>query len=149
MRIAGGILIIIAAVLDLLGGITYCFGGAFVGAFGAATQQVAKASGEPNSQQVEKDAHKVEVAGGMLALFGVFLLVLSGLGIACAVVLFLRRGAVFALLVGLLQISAEVISYVLWSSVGWTNGVAILAAVFVIVGALSYLGKPAAPVPAQ
>jgi hypothetical protein len=148
MRIAGGVLIIIVAVMDLLAGVGYAGFGAVVGVGATAAAKAAKEHGDADAQKsIEKGEKAGQIAGGMLAAFGFYLLALCGLGIACAVVLFMKKAATFALIVAILQLIAEGIGCFIFSSIGITNIFSIIAAIFVIIGALSYLGK-SSPTPA-
>lgn len=154
MRIAAGVLIIIAAVIDLIAGIGYAFvGGVAAGGSNILQQAAQKAQqkDDPNAKKIQEAASKVgdigtAVGGGLMA-HGFFLLAMCGLGIAAAVVLFREKAATFALSVGVLQLVAEAIGLVLTSfaSIIFTIP-GILAGIFVIIAALGYRGKPATPV---
>jgi len=151
MRIAAGVLLIIAAVFNLIAGIGYAFVGG-VAAGGStvleqAAQQAAKQGTDPKAvQDVQKAAKQIgqigTTVGGALMGFGFFLLVMCGLAIAGAVVLFREKAATFALVVGALQLVAEVVGLILTSfaSVIFTIP-GILAGIFAIIAALGYRGK--------
>ena len=151
MRIAAGVLIIIAAVLDLIAGFGYAFvGGATAGGSNIlqqAAQQAAKQSkDEKAAKEVQAAADKFgqigTAAGGGLMAFGFYLLVLSGLGIAAAVVLFREKAATFALVVGVLQLVAEIIGLVIFMGANIILAIpGIVAGIFVIIAALGYRGK--------
>jgi len=81
--------------------------------------------------------------------FGFFLLVMCGLGIAGGVVLFMQKAPKFALVVGILQLIAEVIGLVILLGANIITALpGLLAGVFVIIAAIGYLNKPAATAPA-
>jgi hypothetical protein len=93
MRIAAGVLIIIAAVLDLFGGATLTiFGGAVAGGSTLVKDAIQKAAQETKDPEAIRKAQTITtggqaIGGGMMA-YGLFLLVMGGLCIAAAVVLF-------------------------------------------------------------
>ncbi len=154
MRIAAGVLIIIASIFDLVAGIGYGLLGGFATGGTAlmdqAAQQMAKQGGDPNAvkafQKASGDVKNIGTAvGGALMAFGFFLLAMFGLAIAAGIVLFREKAATFALIVGVLQIGAEVVGLILtgFASVIFTIP-GLLAGVFVIIAALGYRGKAAA-----
>ncbi len=146
MRIAAGVLIIIVSIIDLISGFAYGISGAGVATLGTAAQKIAET--DPATKGAQAAATTAHVAGGTLAMFGFFLLAMSGLTIACGVVLFMRKAATFALVIGILQILAEIVGIVIFMglTIIW-NVPGLVAGVFVIIAALSYRGKPAATAP--
>jgi len=157
MRIAGGVLIIIVSILNLFAGATYAIFGGAASVVGDITQQAAQqAAKQTNDPKAAKDLQTAAkqaqelgaVLGGGAVVFGFFLLAMCGLCIAAAVVLFREKAATFALVVGILQLVAEGLGFVIIPGIT-TVGIVIkafvvLSAVLVIVGALSYRGKSTA-----
>ena len=151
MRIAAGVLIIIASIFNLVAGIGYGLGGLFVTGgsklVDKIAQDAAKQGGDPNAiKQLQTAGQKADqvgtAVGGALMAFGFFLLVMFGLAIAAGVVLFREKAATFALIVGVLQLIAEVVGLILTSfaSVLFTIP-GIVAGIFVIIAAVGYRGK--------
>jgi hypothetical protein len=153
MRIAAGVLIIIAALFDLLAGFTYGIGGGLLAGGSTVVQDAfTKAAKETKDAAAQKAAQTLatggQAIGGGLMVFGFFLLAMAGLGIAAAVVLFREKAPTFALVVGVLELIACAIGLVLWMGANiLTTLPGIVAGVFVIIAALGYRGKPAASVP--
>jgi hypothetical protein len=154
MRIAAGVLIIIASIFDLIAGIGYAFvgGAASVGSdiVQQAATQAAQKSNDPAAQQAAaKVGQTVSAVGGGIMIFGLFLLVMFALNIAGAVVLFQGKAAMFALIVGILEVVACIIGLILWSGLNIVTTIpGLVAGVFVIIAAIGYLGKPAPTAPA-
>jgi hypothetical protein len=112
MRVAGGVILIIAAVINLFAALGYFF----IGGAGKMTSYVAEQSEkqgrELTDQQKAQFAQMKEIAGekgGALMSLGVFLLVTTGTSVAGAVCLFRRKAATFVLVSGALAIAAEVL----------------------------------------
>jgi hypothetical protein len=147
MRIAAGVLLIIASVFELLAGITWTFFGG-VTATGSniveqAIQKAAETSKDPKAQEAAAKLGQVGTAlGGGIMIYGLFLLVVFGLDIAGAVMLFREKGANFALVVGILQLLACVASLVIFTGAFILVCIpGILAGIFTIIAALGYRGK--------
>lgn len=152
MRIAAGVLIIIASIFDLFSGIGYGLLGGAGAVISAAGQEMAEKTKDLKAREAAAKVGEVGAALGTAGmLFGFFLLAMCGLCIAAGVVLFREKAATFALVVGVLQIAAEGIGFLLILDITIVGILLklfmIVAAVLVIVAALSYRGKPAAPVP--
>jgi hypothetical protein len=161
MRIAAGIVLIVAALFNGCAGSGYVLGGALVtgaGKVGGALQAEANkqaASGQMNAKDkadfdkamgdLKGASGKAEAAGGAFMVFGLFLWVLLGLQIAGAIVLFMGKAKNFAMVVGALTGLAEIIGIVLigfhlWAILG------LAAAALTILAARSYAqSAPAAP----
>lgn len=161
MRIAAGVLLILAGVFNGCAGTGYAFGGAA----GAAVVEGADALGKAALEEAAKsgDAEAVKAAeamaelnantgdakaaaGGMM-LFGFFLLVMLGLQIAGGVVLFMSKAAKFVLVVGGLGILAELGGMAFGVPFGLTNILGIVGSVLAILAAKAYAdgGGGAAP----
>ena len=158
MRIAAGVLIIIVSIFDLFGGFGYAIlgglaaGGSELGAqFAKEAAKQAKDAKTAKEVQAEMDkiTQKGTAYGGAAVGFGFFLLVMCGLCIAAAVVLFREKAATFALVVGVLQLVAEGLGFVLIPGITALGIVfklfIIVSAILVIVAALGYRGKTPAP----
>ncbi len=139
MRIAGGVLLIIAAVINLIAGFGYMAAGAVAGGagkIGEMAQEEAAKQGSTMTPETKKALEEMKSAkgkGGGLAGFGVFLLVTVGTSIAGAIMLFMRKNAMFVLIAGGLAILAEIggvvlISFGIMNVIGLAGGIlAILA----------------------
>lgn len=157
MRIAAGVLLIIASVLNLIAGLGYATVGGAGSAVGdvamqAAASQAASqaAAGSMDAatlaeqKKATEDAAKAlgeatKGAGGLL-FFGIFLVVLFGLQIAGGVVLFREKAAGFALIVGVLSIAGEGIGAYL-TAFGVMNILGIVAGLLAIVASRGYANK--------
>jgi hypothetical protein len=163
MRIAGGVLLIIVAVINLGAGITYLTGGAIAGGagkLGASMTQLAeenarktgkemtaeeKAQIEQSRAAMDQFSAQAGPKAGMLLGLGAFLLITVGTSIAGAVQLFRRKGAMFIMVAAALVIVAEIIGAVA-VRFGVMNVPGIVAAVLAFLGARS-IGKPVAAAP--
>ena len=161
MRIAAGIVLIVAALFNGCAGSGYVLGGAVVGGAGklgsalqaeankqATTGQMSakdKAEFDKAMGDLKGASGKAEAAGGAFMIFGLFLWVLLGLQIAGAVVLFMGKAKNFAMVVGALTGLAEIVGMVLigfhlWAILG------LAAAALTILAARSYAqSAPVAP----
>ena len=136
MRIAGGVLIIVVAVMNLIGGCAYIAGGALVGAAGEVGQAVGEAGGdEAGADKVRKEGEKVADKGGKAVMFGYFKLALAGLEIAAGVVLFMGTAAMLAKVTASLEIVNVAIGGTLFFGFGIFSVVGIVAAILAFVGA--------------
>jgi hypothetical protein len=160
MRIAGGVFLILVAVLNLGAGITYLTGGALAGGAGklaslsqAAAEENARKAGremtaEEKAQVAQSKAPMEQISAeaapkaGMFLGLGAFLLITVGTSIAGAVQLFRRKGAMFVMVAAVLVLVAEILGAVV-SRFGVLNVFGIVAAVLAFLGARS-IGKPAA-----
>jgi len=115
MRIAGGVLIIIAAVMNLMAGCGYVAGGAVAGALTEGTD----AAG----------------AGGNAVMFGYFKMALGALEIAAGVVLFVGTAAMLAKLTAVLEIVNVGLGAAVFVGVSIFSAFGILAAVLAFLGA--------------
>lgn len=150
MRVAAGVLLIIMAVANLFGGFAYSVGGGAMGFGGQyieqASQQTAEDSQDEATRQSAEQARDAGSAakamGGMLMFFGIFLLVLGGIEIAAAVLLFMAKNAMFVNVTAVLQIVASAISMGTMS-IGIFNSLGIIVAILAFLGARS-IGQAAA-----
>jgi hypothetical protein len=163
MRIAAGIVLIVAALFNGCAGSGYVLGGAVVGGagkLGSALQEAAdkqQTSGQMSAKdkadfdkamgQLKGASTTAQAAGGLYMVFGLFLWVLLGLQIGAAVVLFMGKAKNFALTVGVLTGVAEIVGIVLigfhlWAILGFA------AAALAIVAAQGYAKAQASAPPA-
>lgn len=124
MRVAAGVLLIIAAVFNLFAGLAYLGGGGLAAGVGSMDEFGGEATG-------------LVAGGAMLMAVGVFLLVSVGILIAGAVFLFQQKKPGFALAAGVMAIAAEVFG-ILLSSFGIMNILGLVAGVLAIIAAKSY-----------
>ena len=153
MRVAAGVILIIAALINLFAAFGYLAGGALVGGAGKLTDMVAEESKKQGKElteeqkqqfaQINEASGKMGGSAGALMGFGVFLLVTVGTSIAGAVCLFRRKAATFIMIAAAMAIGAEVLSALI---VGLVVGVPIgfgkilFSALPVVGGILAILG---------
>ena len=142
MRIAAGVLLIIAAVINLFASLGYLGGGAITTGFSNVSETVIESSmTESDSGFTAAEATEIaggmQAAGGMLMAMGVFLLVSVGVLIAGAVFLFQSKQAKFAMAAGLMAIAAELLGIGL-TSFGIMNLIGLVAGVLTIFAVRSY-----------
>ncbi|HOP21643.1 MAG TPA: hypothetical protein PK055_00125 [Gammaproteobacteria bacterium] len=155
MRTAAGVILIIAAVFNLVAGLTWLGGGALTQGVSTGMSQVAtqmeKESGSQmtaeQKAQMEKFQDEVGGSGIGFMAFGVFLLVSVGILIAGAVFLFQNKKAQFIMIAGGIAVLAEVLGS-LMSSFGVTNIIGLVGGVMAILAAKS-MGTGPAPEPAE
>jgi CHASE2 domain-containing sensor protein len=154
MRIAAGVLLIIAAIMNVMAGAGY----AFVGAAGDAIMDVADkavdAAAKTDGVKVNESAKadmakaKADVKGmtGGLKYFGFFLLLVFVLQIVGAIFCFIRKSPMFIMIVAILTIAAEVGGAVM-SSFGLANIIGLVAGVLAFLAAMGLKkgDAPAAP----
>src|SRR5437867_12051680 len=109
MRIAAGIVLIVAALINGCAGVGYAGVGAGASMLGkagtslsaemekAAAQQGGQGMSAKDKADLEKATSKLQAAGGGLMVFGIFLFVMLGLQIGAAVVLFMQKAKGFVL----------------------------------------------------
>lgn len=122
MRVAAGVILIIAALINLFAAFGYLAGGALVGGAGKFTNMVEEESKKQGKElteeqkqsfaQINEASGKMGGSAGALMGFGLFLLVTVGTSIAGAVCLFRRKAAKFIIIAAALAIGAEVLSAV-------------------------------------
>jgi hypothetical protein len=123
MRVAAGVILIIAAVINLFAALGYFASGALVGGAGKFTDMVAEESKRQGKElseeqkqqfaQINEASGKMGGSAGALMGFGIFLLVTVGTSIAGAVCLFRRKAATFIIIAAAMAIGAEVLSAVI------------------------------------
>lgn len=153
MRTAAGVILIIAAVLNLMASLGYLAGGAATTAIGTGMTEVAviaqQESGNQMTAEQQADLDKIqdEMGGtgiGFMA-FGVFLLVSVGILIAGAVFLFKNTKPQFIMIAGGMAILAEVIGSLI-SSFGVMNILGLVGGILAILAAKG-MGAGSAPEP--
>ncbi len=153
MRTAAGVILIIAAVLNLLVSFGYLAGGGAASALGSEgmteMMNVAQQSGSQMTAEQKEAIEKAqdEVAGSGIGLmaFGVFLLVSVGILIAGAVFLFKNTKPQFIMIAGAMAIAAEVIGS-LMTTFGVMNILGLVGGIMAIIAAKG-MGGGSAPEP--
>ena len=153
MRIAAGVLLIIASIFNMIGGFTYGVTGAAKGAVAEGADQIKVTSDTMTDEEKKKMEEQMKAAAkdagegaGSTFILGIFLFVVFGLQIGGAVTLFMSKAAGFVLVVGLLGIVAEVAGPVMYPSVvsfGFMNIIGLVASVLAILASRGYAGKAA------
>ena len=136
MRVAAGVLLIIAAVFNLFGSLFYFGGGVLVGSMdklAAMAEEQQKKQGkemtEEQKQQFEQyhearakmtpaDQAKIDTAARVAKAYGLLLLVMCGISIAGAVCLFRRRSVKFIVGASIASLVVEVGSCVALAVLG-------------------------------
>jgi len=152
MRIAAGVLLIIAAVINLFASLGYLGGGAATTGLSSVSETVIESSmmDSDGGLTAEDAAAASEAVGGMrgaggvLMAMGVFLLVSVGVLIAGAVFLFQSKQAKFALAAGVMAIVAEFLGIAL-TSFGIMNLIGLVAGVLAVIAARSYMSEAPEP----
>ena len=157
MRIAAGIILIIAAVINIVAALGYLGGGALSSAGGASALSKAlqeESAKSANTADTNAALAKLQQAtdnapsGKALMGFGAFLLVTVVTSIAGAVCLFRGKAAKFIIAAALLAAGAEVGGIVLLRF-GAANIAGLLGAVLALVSARSIMAKAAEASPAR
>jgi hypothetical protein len=127
MRVASGVILIIAGVMNLFAALGYLAGGALVGGADKMTKMAEEQSRKQGRELTEEQkasfaqlndaSSKMKNVAGPLMGFGAFLFVTAGTSIAGAVCLFRRKAAKFIMVAGGLAIGAEVLSMVIVGAV--------------------------------
>jgi hypothetical protein len=154
MRVAAGVILIIAAIFNLIASLGYLAGGAATsGMSSMADSAYVQNSGMSDSEkaQLKEDLDKVKSEVGSAGIgflaFGVFLLVSVGILIAGAVFLFQDKKPQFIMIAGGVAILAEVIG-ILITNFGIMNILGLVGGALAIIAAKS-MGSAAAPVEAE
>ena len=148
MNIAAGVLVIIAAILNIMGGCTYAVGGALAGGVGEMGSEIASgledgagagagAEAGEEAAKVTEGSEDLKTAGAGLTLWGYALFAIAGIMIAGAVFLFQKSKAVFVIVTGVLAIGAEV-GGILITQFGVMNVCGLVAGVLAILAARSF-----------
>lgn len=153
MRTAAGVILIIAAVLNLMASLGYLAGGGAASALGSGMSDVAVIAQQESGaqmtaeQKAEMEKFQDEVGGSGIGLmaFGVFLLVSVGILITGAVFLFKNTNPQFIMIAGVMAIAAEVIGSLI-SSFGVMNILGLVGGVLAILAAKG-MGAGSAPEP--
>ncbi len=148
MRVAAGVILIIAAIFNLLASLGYLAGGAATsGVASMADSAYVQSQDLTDEQKEEIERVKDEIGGSGIGLmaFGVFLLVSVGILIAGAVFLFQDKKPQFIMVAGGMAILAEVIG-ILITTFGVTNILGLVGGVLAIIAAKSMSGGVVPPV---
>ncbi len=147
MRVAAGVILIIAAIFNLLASLVYLGGGAATSSLGNMADSAYVQSQDmtdAEKAELEKITDGAGSSGILMMAFGVFLLVSVGILIAGAVFLFQDKKPQFIMVAGGMAIVAEVIG-ILITQFGVTNTIGLVGGILAIISAKS-MGGAAAPV---
>lgn len=152
MRVAAGICLILAAMLNLFGALGYLGGGVATAGISHLSQAAIEQAAEQEGREMtDEDRARIQLAAGvgkgigsLFLAMGVFLLVSVGILIAGAVFLFNSTNWKFILASGVVAIAAEVLG-ILLTTFGMTNVMGLVGGALAIVVATQL--KPAALVP--
>jgi len=149
MRTAAGVILIIAAVFNLLASFGYLAGGAATTSLSSVATYAEQNGGQQmtaeQKEAISKAQDEVGGAGMGFMAFGVFLLVSVGILIAGAVFLFKNTNAKFIMVAGGMAILAEVIG-ILITTFGVTNLVGLVGGIMAVLAAKG-MGGGSAPEP--
>ena len=144
MRVAAGVLLILAAVINLFASLGYLGGGAATSTFGDVSESVIEASLIESGDMTAAEAREssevsggMKGAGGLLMGMGVFLLVSVGILIAGAVFLFQSKNPKFATAAGVMALVGEGLGMAI-TTFGVMNLIGLVAGVLAIIAARSY-----------
>jgi len=149
MRIAAGIILIVAAIMNIFAGAGYVLGGGLATVGGMAADELNKQAQEAGTATDENTKALTEAAatasghGTFWLAFGVFLWLLFILQIIGAVFLFISKSKMFIFIIAALSVIAEIVGIVSWGF-GWTNTFGIVGGILAFIGAMS-IGTEAAP----
>ncbi len=154
MRVAAGVILILAAIIDLFAGIGYMTVGAVAANAGKVEKAIEKNVREnggfnaADRRAIDKfdttQKTKVEKEGGGLLLFGIFLLVTVGTSIAAAVLLFMQRRPAFIIVAGSMAILGEVVG-ILLIKFGVANVFGLVGGLFAIIAAVGIMNANRVP----
>ncbi len=166
MRVAAGVLLILCFIINGIAGLGYVLGGAVVGAVGQATEEVGTetsktadddkkaadkakdvdtkktkkeiaADEKKTADDLKDEGKKAKQTGGLIALFGLFLVALCITELVLAILLFMNKHVVvFGWIVAVLGIGAEVGGAAL-IKFGAMNIPGLVAALLVIIWAVT------------
>ena len=144
MRVAAGVLLILAAVINLFASLGYLGGGAATSTIGNVSESAIEASliqsGDMTAEEARASSEvsgSMKGAGGLLMGMGVFLLVSVGILIAGAVFLFQSKNPQFATAAGVMALVGEGLGMAI-TSFGVMNLIGLVAGVLTIIAARSY-----------
>ena len=147
MNIAAGVLLIIAAIFNVMAGCTYAVGGAIAGGVGEMQDEIANNPDYQAGLEAEgaemPDGDSMKAAGAGLATWGFALFGIAGIMIGGAVCAFTKKKKGFVLVTGVLAIIAEGVGLVL-IGFGIGNIVGLLAGVLTFVAVKSFPSPAAA-----
>lgn len=140
MRVAAGVCLILAAVLNLFGALGYLGGGAATTGLSHLGQVALEEQARQQGTEIsEADKAQMEIAtgvgkgiGGLLLAMGIFLLVSTGILIAGAVFLFNSSHWKFVMVSGVVAIAAEVFG-ILLTTFGMMNVMGLIGGVLALI----------------
>jgi len=147
MNIAAGVLLIIAAIFNVMAGCTYAVGGAIAGGVGDMADEMASNPDFQAGLEAEgaemPSGDSMKAAGAGLSTWGFALFGIAGVMIGGAVCAFTKKKKGFVLVTGVLAIIAEGVGIVL-IGFGIGNIVGLLAGVLTFVAVKSFPSPAAA-----
>lgn len=154
MRIAAGVLLILAAVINLFASLGYLGGGAATTGLSNISESAMESTMmESDAEMTEEEVREavefsggMKSAGGVLMGMGVFLLVSVGVLIAGAVFLFQSKQAKFAMGAGIMALVGEGLGIAM-TSFGVMNLIGLVAGILAIIAARSYMSETSEPEP--
>ena len=151
MRVAAGVILIIAAIFNLVASLGYMAGGAATTGMSnmadsayVQNQNMTDEEKAKMDEGLEEFRNEVGSSGIGLMAFGVFLLVSVGILIAGAVFLFQDKKPQFIMVAGIIAIVAEVIG-ILITAFGVTNIIGLVGGLLAIIAAKSMSGAATPP----
>jgi len=152
MKVSAGVILIIAAILNLFASFGYFAGGALTTAGAEYADDYAQTAQSSQDLAQLSDSDKAQIAevrnslqagsavGGGLMIYGIFLLVSVGILIAGAVFLFKDSNAKFVVIAGAVAIVAELLSIYI-TSFGFMNVLGIVGGTLALIAAKSIGNK--------
>ena len=132
MNVAAGVLLIIAAIFNLVGGCGYAFTGALTGGVGDIGSDINSALEAEDlstaDSELASESQNLKEKGAGLTAWGFALFAIAAIMIAGAVLAFMKKNKGFVMVTAILAILAEVVGilyvgFTPWQSVGLLAGV--------------------------
>ena len=150
MKTAAGVLILVVAASNLIGGFGYALGGAIMGGIGVVGEELSKSEefkedaglSDKGSEDLAEGSSMAMKLGGSVVLWGVFLFVLAGLQIAAGVQLFRAKGALLIFIAAGLEILSDVVTIAM-AGTFLMAGLGLVAAIMAILSAKEFSAVPA------
>ena len=135
MKIAAGVLILVMAAMNLVGGCGAVFVGGIMGGIGGGVGELANNPEFAGNPDMAEAGTGLLAIGGSVLLIGVVMLVLGGLEIAAGVQLFRSKGATFIIVVAGIELAKSLLSF--------AGGFEPLLLIGVVAGILAIMGAKA------
>jgi len=145
MKVTAGVILIIAAVLNIFASLGYLTAGAATTSMSSGMKDAVAASKAPDANKVQNDiASGMAKSGGIALLAGIVILIAGGLMIAGAVMCFMDKNAGIILAAAILAIVAELLG-IYMTSFGVMNILGLVAGVFAFMAYSSIKNSQATP----